>query len=1095
MPIQTSMTRYLSVSFSALAALSTMLALPHRVAVAAPATLAAPTGLQCETMVSPLGIEERQPRLSWRVNDPRRGARQSAYQLRVATTPRLLASGKADLWDTGKVASDRSVLVEYGGKPLRSRQRVYWAVRTWDGAGKPSPFSKPAVWEMGLLDRDDWKAKWVGLAPEPEEFDLKGLSWVWHPEATPAPNATRYFRRTLTYPEGRKITHARFLLAADNRFTLYVNGREAGQGNDWRSPTVIDIQSFLKPGTNVLAIEAKNEDGPAGLMGQLRVAHESGVVIRKVKDPVTGKESEVAMSNAAMDLIPIDQEWKSSDRLEAGWLTPGFEAAGWTPVQVLAKVGEAPWGPVNASGTANLRAPLLRKGFTLSKPIQSARAYVTGLGSYRLFLNGARVGNEVWSPDWTDYRKRVRYQTYDVTPLLKTGDNAAGAMLGDGWYASGLGWNLQRYSFGPPPLRLLAQIEVTYKDGSKETVLSDGSWKATPGPILRSELYAGENYDARLDPQGWHRPGFNAAGWQNVEVLKDWPAALESQVSPPIRITGNIKPVRIAEPSPGVFIYDMGQNMVGWARLKVNGKRGDTVRLRFAEILKPDGHLYRENLRKADATDTYILRGGEEEVWEPHFTYHGFRYVEVTGYPGRPDLNSILGRVFHTDAPITGKFVTSSPLVNQLQHNILWGQKGNLMSVPTDCPQRDERLGWMGDAQLFAKTSTFNMDLQSFYTKWMQDIVDAQSADGGFSDVSPRVVDLADGAPAWGDAGIIIPWTVYQMYGDTRIVERNFGPMEKWMNYIHSANQDLIWRNRRNNDFGDWVPAGSNTPKDVIATAYFAWDAHLMSEMAEAIGRKADAEKYAKLADGIKKAFNKEFVTPDGKIKGDTQTAYAMALYMDLLPAEVRPLAAKHLVADIEKRGYHLSTGFIGTEYLLPALSDTGHTDVAYRLLNQRTYPSWGYMIDKGATTIWERWNGDTGDPSMNSFNHFAFGSVGEWMYGYLAGIDVDPNRPGYKHVMLRPRPGGGLTHAEAVYESAYGPIASVWKREGNGTSYTFTVPANTTATVILPTSGQARITESGKPVAQAAGVKLVREEPGASVFTLGAGTYRSRTE
>jgi alpha-L-rhamnosidase len=496
----------------------------------------------------------------------------------------------------------------------------------------------------------------------------------------------------------------------------------------------------------------------------------------------------------------------------------------------------------------------------------------------------------------------------------------------------------------------------------------------------------------------------------------------------------------------------MAQNMVGWVRMKVNGPAGAQVRLRFAERLNPDGSIYTENLRGAEATDTYILRGGGEETFEPHFTYHGFRYVELTGYPDKPSLDSITGIVFHTAAPYGGQIFTGSNLVNQIWVNTMWGQRGNFESIPTDCPQRDERLGWMGDAGIFWRTAVYNMDLQAFTHKWMRDVVDAQSSDGAFSDVSPRVVDIRDGAPAWGDAGIIIPWTAYQQYRDRRLVEENWSAMERWMNYIHEANPDLIWANRRNNDFGDWVPANSSTPKDLIATAYWAQDASMMADMARALGRDEDAARYKQLFNGIRDAFVRKFVHEDGSIGNGSQTCYALALHIGLVPEALRKLAVDRLVADIESRGGHLSTGFLGTPHLMFALSENGRADVAYRLLLNDTYPSWGYTVQRGATTIWERWNGDTGDPSMNSYNHYAFGAVVEWLYREMAGIDTDPTAPGFEKIVIHPHPNRQIGHVRAEYNSVRGKIVSEWTYENDGSvSYKVEVPANTVATVLLP--------------------------------------------
>ena len=721
----------------------------------------------------------------------------------------------------------------------------------------------------------------------------------------------------------------------------------------------------------------------------------------------------------------------------------------------------------------------------------------------------------MFRPGWTDYNKRIQYQTYDVTRLLQNGPNALGVVLGDGWYSGHVGLTGGN-NYGSQP-RALVQMQITYADGTRETVLSDGSWKAATGPILSDDLLMGETYDARKELAGWNMPGYNDGAWQAAQALSmddkalnerkqaASPSAQNAAFSPPllvsqpdqsVQVVDELKPRSVMQKPDGAYVFDLGQNMVGWARLRVHAEAGTTIRARFAEMLNPDGTIYTTNLRGAKATDYYTCRGDKEEVWEPSFTFHGFRYVELTGLKSKPDLNAVTGVVITSAAPETGTFTCSSPLVNQLQHNILWGQHGNYLEVPTDCPQRDERLGWMGDAQIFVRTACFNNDIAAFMTKWTQDVVDAQSPEGGFSDVTPRMGDPADGAPAWGDAGVIVPWTIYECYGDTRLIAERYPAMQKWIEYIHKANPGLIWRNRANNNFGDWLNTGSDTPREVLSTAYFAYSTRLLSRMAQAIGKEDDAKQYEDLFQQIKAAFNAALVGPDGRIKGDTQTAYVLALRFDLLPEDKRKLAANYLVQDIlDKRKGHLSTGFLGVGYLTPTLTATGHLDVAYRLLNNDTYPSWGYSIRHGATTIWERWDGWTEekgfqDPGMNSFNHYSLGSVGEWMYASVAGIDLDPAHPGYKHILLHPHPGGGLTYARAAYDSIHGRIVSDWKLENGAFKYRIEVPANTTATVWVPAQSADGVMEGGKPAGKSAGVTFVRMEDGCAVFEVGSGAY-----
>jgi alpha-L-rhamnosidase len=742
-------------------------------------------------------------------------------------------------------------------------------------------------------------------------------------------------------------------------------------------------------------------------------------------------------------------------------------------------------------------SPYLRREFSLDRPVRRARLYATARGVYELHLNGSRVGDDALAPGWTDYDRRIQYQAYDATTLLAEGSNVLGAILGDGWYSGFFGFDPKQRGahYGAHP-QLLAQLDVEYEDGGTESIATDGSWRCSTGPILHSDLLMGESYDARDEMPGWSEPGFDDSAWYVVKAEEIGDAKLVAQPDESIRVTEELEAKTVTEPEEGVYVFDMGKNMVGRVRLKVQGEAGTEITLRHAEALNPDGTLYTTNLRAARATDHYVLRGGGEETYEPRFTFHGFRYVEVTGYPGEPPLGAVTGRVVHSATPPTGFFECSNPMVNELQENILWGQRGNFLSVPTDCPQRDERLGWMGDAQIFVRTASFNMDVAAFFEKWMTDVEDAQSREGAFPDVAPLLtgsglMDLSRGAPAWGDAGIIVPWTIYRTYDDTRIVERHYDAMARWMDYLHEANPDLIRKNRMGNNYGDWLsPEGDHTPKHLLATAYWAHDAKLMAEMAEATGRREDAKDYGDLNERIKDAFNETFVSPDGRIEGDTQTCYLLALHIGLLPEDLRPAAAEHLVRTIEREDWHLSTGFVGVGYLCPVLTEAGRTDVAYRLLLNETYPSWGYTIKNGATTIWERWDGWTEEngfqsPNMNSFNHYSLGSVGEWLYRYVAGIDLAS--PGYGRILIRPRPGGGLSHARGEYDSVRGRISSSWKIEGARFTLEVLVPPNTTATVHVPC---ADVSEGGGSVDEADGVELLRAGEGETVLSVGSGRY-----
>ncbi len=1039
------------------------------------------TRLRCEYLVDPVGLDVTGPRLSWALESAARGQMQTAYQVLVAGSEADLGADRGGLWDSGKVDGDRSVHVVYGGAALRSGQRCYWKVRAWDKEGRPSAYSKPAVWEMGLIRPSDWQARWISLppAPVPRAATLDGCSWVWFPEGNPAvsaPQGTRYFRKSLVLPPDRKIASARLVLTADDSWVLFAGGKRVGgsreRGGSWNLVTEIDMAEYLAAGGNLLAISATNASvGPAGLIGKLSVTFDTG-------EPLT---------------VRIDDTWKVSDREQAGWQKGDFDDSAWPAAKVIAGLGEGPWGQPR-SVTPMSPSPFFRKAFRAEKPVRRARLYATALGVYEPHLNGRRVGDAVLAPGWTDYSKRVPYQTYDVTGLIRQGENVLGAVLGDGWYSGYVGFGNRRNQYGPHP-RLIAQLHVEYADGSGEMVATDGGWKAVTGPIRQADLQMGESYDARAEMPGWDAPGFADAQWQAVTVEERGAVPLVAQNCEPVLVTEELKPRAITEPTPGVYIFDLGQNMVGWVRLKVRGAAGTEVRLRFAEMLNPDGTLYTTNLRGAKQADTYLLNGEGDEVWEPRFTFHGFRYVEVTGYPGKPTLDAITGRVAHSATPLAGRMETSSPLVNQLLQNIDWGQRGNFLSIPTDCPQRDERLGWTGDAQIFVRTSTYNRDVGAFFTKWLQDLEDAQSPAGAFPDVAPRQSYVGEGTAAWGDAGVICPWTIYERYGDTRILEQRYDSMCRWISYLQANSTALL---RPETGSGDWLSIPADTPRDVLATAYFARSTQLLARTARVLGKGDDARKYEALWGEIKTAFNKAYVAPDGRVKGNTQTCYVLALHFDLLPQDKRAAAARYLAEDIEAKGGHLSTGFVGVGYLCPVLTETGYVDLAYRLLLNETFPSWGYSIKHGATTIWERWDGWTEekgfqDPGMNSFNHYSLGSVGEWLYSTVAGIDTDPEQPGYKHSHIHPRPGGKLTHVKATYESIHGPIATDWGLENDRFTLNVTVPANTTATVHVRARGKDAVTEGDKPAETAEGVKFLRFEDGYAVYAVGSGSYAFR--
>ena len=739
--------------------------------------------------------------------------------------------------------------------------------------------------------------------------------------------------------------------------------------------------------------------------------------------------------------------------------------------------------------------PYLRKDFTITKSIAKARIYVTALGLYELRLNGERVGDHILAPDWTDYFIRSRYQVYDVTSMLKSGANTWGALVGNGWYCGHIG-NGGFESWGKVPA-LFAQLEVTYGDGTTDRIVTDASWKVRGGPILSSDFMLGENYDAQDEIPGWDKPGLDVSSWAADTERTEAARPLDGQVDQAVRQTGEMHPKTMKETTPGHWTYDFGQNMVGVLRLKVKAPAGTRIQLRHAEMLNPDGTIYTTNLRGAPSIDTYICKGGEEETWQPRFTFHGFRYAEVSGLPGVPTLDTVTGIVLGTDIPRHSSFSTSNPDVNQLQSNIQWGMRGNYLSVPTDCPQRDERMGWMGDAEAFIRTATYNGDVAAFFTKWLVDVDDAQKPDGAYTDVSPSPHGAGGGnggVPAWGDAGVICPWTIYLVYGDKRILEQHLPNMKRWVDWCQLHSTNLIRDKDRGPDYGDWLWQNEDTNKELIGTAFFAYSTSLLAKSYAAVGDTANADKYQQLFEQIKTAFDQRYVEPDGHIKNATQTSYVLALRFDLLPDDLRPKAAQYLVENIKAHHNHLTTGFVGVTSLLPALMSENQVDAAYTLLEQDTFPSWLFSVKHGATTIWERWDGWTPekgfqDPGMNSFNHYALGSCGQWMFDTVAGIGVDTTQPAFHHIIIRPRPGGDLTHAEGIFDSIHGKIETNWKLENGKFSLHVVVPINTTATIDLPVAKG--VQEGGQDIEKIPDIKIrVYDGDPNPKYIVGSGSY-----
>lgn len=850
-----------------------------------------PTNLKCEYLSNPLGIDVRQPRFSWVLHHTERGEKQSAYQILVATKPALLERDQGDQWDSGKVTSDDSAQVVYGGKSLESGRTYYWKVRAWDKNGTATPYSSTSQFEMALLSPDEWEAQWIGGANQ------------------------------------------------------------------------------------------------------------------------------------------------------------------------------------------------LRTEFRVLEEVVRARAYIAGLGYYELRINGAKVGANVLDPGWTTYDKRVLYTTYDITPYLRRGANAVGVMLGKGWFGH---------------TALLLEMHIDLASGKRLKITSSPSWKARNGPITSDSIYDGETYDARLETPNWDLPGYNGSDWSAAQAVEGPKGVLSAQMMPPIQVVDTLVPVAMTNPQPGVYVFDMGQNFAGWAQLRVRGPRGAAVTMRFSELVYPNGMINRENLRRAKARDTYFLRGDGIEVYEPRFTYHGFRYVEVTGFPGTSGLDSLRGRVVRSAVEPTGWFAASNPVLNQIQRIIRWGQLSNLHSVPTDCDQRDERMGWMGDAHVTAEEAMLNFDMAAFYTNFVRDIRDVQGPDGTITDTVPHKYGSRPADPAWGTAYPLLCWYMYEQYGDRRILEENYEGLKSYVEFLRSRAPDNILHYSY---YGDWV-AVEPTPGEFVSAAYYFDDVQILEKIANILGKSADAESYSKLAAEIREAFNRKFFDPNtGNYANGTQTANSLALYLGLVPKDQQGRVVGNLTRDIEYRhDTHVTTGFIGVKSLFPVLTQAGRSDLAYELATQTTYPSWGYMIARGATTLWELWQEKTG-PSMNSHNHPMFGSLGAWFYQALAGISGEPDGAGYRHIGIQPQVVRDLGWASATIETVRGTVSSSWTHSAGVVTLDLAIPVNSDAKVVLPKEegltdvvvreGDRVIWEKGHFIPGAAGITgATQGKDGSVTFEVGSGHY-----
>ena len=890
---------------------------------------------------------------------------------------------------------------------------------------------------------------------------------------------------------------------------LYCENRIAPLGIDNPNPKLTWVLSSDKKNKSQSAYQVQVSEDPDGFP--------SGIIWDSQK---TNSDQSVRVMYEGPELLSLKKYfWRVKIWDEKGKASQWSNITVWQMGMMDLASWKAQWITMGYDESPKRESPILRNEFSITKEIAQATAVITSHGIYQSYLNGEKIGDAYLTPGWTSYNKRLQYQLYDVTSQLKQGKNAISAHLGSGWYRSPLAWGDNKDIYGDE-LALLAQLNITYVDGSSEVIGTDTHWKSHKSSIVSSEIYNGEEIDGRLRIDGWKNAGFDDSQWSATKAKSYGFENLVATYNEPVKKHDGFAPLEMITTPEGDRVIDFGQNLVGWVEVNIQGNLGDSLILEHAEVLDKNGNFYTENLRLADQRNSYVLAGKGTEKFEPHFTWQGFRYVRVRGTVKNISEANFRAVALYSDMRKTGNFITSNPLLNQLQHNIQWGQYGNFVDVPTDCPQRDERLGWTGDAQVFSPTAAYNMHVNNFFNKWMKDVAADQREDGSVPFVVPNVLNPTDfGSAGWSDVATIIPWNMYLIYGDTDILKNQYQSMKSWVDFISAQSNNNLWNTGFH--FGDWLfyrPDDDNdgrsaiTDKYLIAQCFYAHSTQLLINAANVLGKQEDVAAYTRQLAKIKNAFVGEYVTPNGRLVSSSQTAYVLALNFDMLPENLRQQAADRLVENIKSYDFHLTTGFLGTPYLGHVLSRFGYHDVAYTLLMQKTYPSWLYPVTVGATTIWERWDGRKPDgsfqtPSMNSFNHYAYGAIGDWMYRELGGINNSEvfGETGYKKIILTPHfknayktdkvkeqnKGELLTETNASLDTYYGKIGSHWKIIGDQITYVVTIPVNTTADIYFPDQNPTSIKESGRFLEKSKEVKSLQQENGNIVITLGSGTYR----
>lgn len=1035
--------------------------------------------LRCEYAENPLGIDIAAPRLSWVLIPAKAGSRgllQKAYRIQVSSSLDRLDTGAGDLWDTGRIDSPQSTQLHYTGKPLASRQHVWWRAMVWDQEGNASGWSLPATWSMGLLKPSDWTGRWIGVrGGEGANEEFSGAHWI---AGKPEGLGTKWFRHSFDISEANPPSYGLLAAEGSGEITVFINGIKVVPyfGKYPHGYAAQNISEMVHGGRNVIAVKVEPDSSAKAVL-------------------IAGITLDLADGNVRR--IQTDGQWKVSAAELAGWEKPTFDDAPWAGGTVL------PLALPDRSGErTRLAARMLRKDFHLNGDPRSATVYITGLGLYELYINGKKVGEDVLAPALTEYDKSVLYMTYDVSRMLHRGNNTIGVLLGNGrFYAPRRNIPVFTRTYGYPEARL--QLEIDPVNGKRVAISTDETWRATTnGPIDANNDYDGEEYDARKEQTSWTLPGFSARSWNPAQLMDPPSGIVHAQMMQPIRVMRELKPVKITEPQSGVFVFDMGQNMVGWDRLRVAGPAGTQITLRHAETLRPDGMLYTDNLRSARQMDTYTLKGAGTEVYEPRFTSHGYRYVELRGFPGRPAITAITGRVVYDALNENADLVTSNEVINHIYRNMLWGDRGNYHSIPTDCPQRDERQGWLGDRSAASKGESYLFDVSRFYTQWLQDIEDTMDGQGRINDVAPAYWPFYNDNVVWPASFFLVADMLHCQYGDDVVIQKHYPAMKRWIIHMRSLMKDDLMPV---DVYGDWCvppealnlihtedPAKKTAP-EILGTAYFYYLLRLMSQFAVIGGHPSDRQDFDQLASKMKVAFNAKYLNPaTNQYDNGTQTSSILPLAFGLAPEDRRREIFEGLIRNIDVQTHgHIGTGLVGGQRLMQTLAEEGRPDVAYDLASQTTYPSWGYMIHQGATTISELWNGDTANPAMNSQNHLMLlGDFSTWLYEDLAGIKPDPEHPGFKHIVVHPRIAENLDFVRASHDSPYGRIATSWHRNGHSFTLRLSIPPNTTATVYVPAANPSSVREGGKPAEKSSGLTFIRTVPGAVVYEIVSGDY-----